>query len=225
LRIVNRSVNPSLADLPDWVKSFRSHQIEAIHQVREAFDDVDVVVVAAPTGSGKTLIGETIGRMLSPTARRYVCTSKLLQDQFVRDFPYAQVLKGRSNYATINRRKDFHPDRILGHVSCEDCTGSLSKSCELCPAKAQCPYEVAKGLALFANLSVLNTSYLLTEANGPGRFSGGEFTIVDEADTLEATLMNHVSVDIGRIWKYGWEPPHVTVDDSCENGLARLSPA
>jgi len=211
LRIVNRQFNPRLEGLPRWVESFRSHQIEAISQVREAFDDVDVVVLAAPTGSGKTLIGETIGRMIAPTRRLYVCTSKLLQDQFVRDYPYSRVLKGRRNYPTVERRDRF-PD-----VSADDCTWSLTKSCTLCPAKYDCPYEQAKMLALHSNLSVLNTSYLLTETNGPGRFSGQEFTIVDEADTLEKTLMDHVSVDIGerRLGRLGWEPPsRVTVEDS-----------
>lgn len=208
LRIVHRDLNPALEGLPRWVESFRSHQIEAISQVREAFDDVDVVVLSAPTGSGKTLIGETIGRMLSPTARLYVCTNKSLQDQFVRDYPYSRVLKGRSNYATELYPQDY---------TCEDCTWSLSKSCGLCSAKYDCPYEQAKMLALHSNLAVLNTSYLLSEANGPGRFSGQQFTIVDEADTLEQALMGHVSVEIGerRLERFGWVPPaRVTVEDS-----------
>src|SRR5215831_11212788 len=124
LRIVNRQFNPRLEGLPRWVESFRSHQIDAISQVREAFDDVDVVVLAAPTGSGKTLIGETIGRMIAPTRRTYVCTSKILQDQFVRDYPYSRVLKGRSNYPTVNGQGRFHPEDPVGHVSAEDCTWS-----------------------------------------------------------------------------------------------------
>lgn len=222
LRIVHRDLNPSLEGLPLWVEAFRPHQIEAISQVREAFDDVDVVVLSAPTGSGKTLIGETIGRMISPSSRLYVCTNKSLQDQFVRDFPYSRVLKGRSNYPTELRPKAFHPETPFNHISCEDCTWSLTKSCRLCTAKYDCPYEQAKMLALHSNLAVLNTSYLLTEANGPGRFSGQKFTIVDEADSLEQTLMNHVSVDIGerRLGRLGWQPPsRITVESSWDEWL------
>ena len=222
LRIVNRSVNPLLDDLPEWVKSFRPHQIDAIHRIREAFDSVDVVVLAAPTGSGKTLIGETIGRMVSPGSRLYVCSSKMLQDQFVRDFPYASLLKGRANYPTQKQPQHFHPEDFMGHVSCEDCTWSLTKSCKLCSSKFKCPYEVAKKTALASKLSVLNTSYLLTEANRIGRFSGREFTIIDEADTLEATLMGHVSVEIGerRLGQLGWgTPARVTVEDSWDEWL------
>jgi Rad3-related DNA helicase len=184
----------------------------------DAFERVDVVVLAAPTGSGKTLIGETVGRMLDKN-RLYVCSSKILQDQFARDYPYARVLKGRSNYPTQLRPDSFHPDNIMGHVSCEDCTWALNEddSCRWCEEKKVCPYERAKYAALSARVAVLNTSYLLTEANGPGRFSKQKFVIVDEADTLEASLMNHVSIEVSerRLERFKWQPPsRVTVEDS-----------
>jgi Rad3-related DNA helicase len=150
-------------------------------------------------------------------SRLYVCSSKILQDQFVRDFAYAKVLKGRANYPTQLRPDSFHPDDPLGHISAEDCTWSLTKSCALCEQKYDCPYEKAKTAAISASLAVLNTPYLLTETNGPGRFSGQQFVIADEADTLESALMSHVSVEIGerRLERYGWGPPsRVTVEDS-----------
>lgn len=216
LRIVNRKINPLLESLPDWVESYRPHQMDAVGSVLDAFKYVDVVILDAPTGSGKTLIGETIGRLMQ-TPRVYCCTEKSLQDQFMRDFPDAKLLKGRSNYPTINQRDRFHPEDYLGHVSCEDCQWSITKSCDLCPTKFVCPYETAKMDALHAEVAVLNTSYLLTECNGPGRFSKQRLVIVDEADTLESSLMNHVSVDVTekRLSRYGWEvPSHVTVSDS-----------
>ena len=210
-----------LRDLPEWVTEFRPHQIDAISEIIAAFDRVDMVVLAAPTGSGKTLIGETIGRMMDKS-RLYVCSGRGLQDQFVGDFPYAKLLKGRANYPTIFKAKSFHPDDPMGHIDASDCTWSLSKSCELCPSKYSCPYEIAKTDALHASLAVLNTSYLLTEANGPGRFSDQQFVIADEADTLEASLMGHVSVEIGerRLERFGWSPPaRVTVEDSWREWL------
>jgi ATP-dependent DNA helicase DinG len=177
---------------------------------------VNVVVLDAPTGTGKTLIGETVGRILN-TPRLYVCSSKQLQDQFIKDYPDAKVLKGRSNYPTINEADAYHPDDPFGHISAEDCTWSLTKSCRFCPEKKSCPYERAKAEALKSNLAVLNTSYLLTEANGPGRFHGRGLVIADEADTLEASLMGHVSVDIGerRLGHLGWDAPsRITVEHS-----------
>jgi ATP-dependent DNA helicase DinG len=149
--------------------------------------------------------------------RLYTCSSKMLQDQVVTDYPYAKLLKGRGNYPTFWKPKAFHPANPMGHLSCEDCTWSLTKSCAYCPEKFSCPYEIAKRAALHADLAVINTSYLLTEANHIGKFTDRQFVILDEADTLESSLMNHVSVEIGerRLAKYGWEPPtRVTVEDS-----------
>lgn len=215
--IVNRSINPLLESLPNWVESYRRHQIVAVQQIREAFERVDVVVVDAPTGSGKTLIGETARRLLK-TRALYICSTRGLQDQFLNDYPYAKLLKGRSNYPT-----ERFPERFkLGsswnsdHLSAEDCTWD-GEACSWCWSKSSCPYEGAKREALSADVAVLNTSYLLTEANGPGRFSKQELVIADEADTLEGELMRHVSVEITerRMERLGWYPPDkVTVKSS-----------
>ena len=59
---------------------------------------------------------------------------------------------------------------------------------------------LAKKEALAADIAVLNESYFLAEANGPGQFSGADFVILDEIDSLENALMNsiamHVSEDV-----------------------------
>src|SRR5882672_299746 len=171
-----------------------------------AFEDVDIVVLDAPTGSGKTLIAELVRRCLE-TRGLYVCTTKTLQDQVVRDFPYAKVLKGRANYPTVR----------FPEVSCDDCSWSQESACPLCPTKHECPYEMAKSACLKAELGIVNTSYLLTEANHVGKFSGLEFVIADEADTLERELMGFVSVEISkfRAARYKLQPPKkVTVASS-----------
>lgn len=195
--------NPALADLPDWVRGFRDHQREGIESAVADLLDVDLEFVDAPTGSGKTLIGESVRRLVGGSGV-YICSGKTLQDQFLKDFPYAKVLKGKSNYV---------PDRIPRHlrdanISCDDCDGSYCSAC---------PYKQAKDDALRSPVAVLNTSYFLAECNGPGRFSGRDFVIADEADTLEGALMSHVSINISpfRMKKYGWKPPEkVTVAES-----------
>ena len=45
-------------------------------------------------------------------------------------------------------------------------------------------------------LAVLNTSYYLTEVNGPGEFSGAELLVVDEVDSLEDELMNYIQFSV-----------------------------
>jgi ATP-dependent DNA helicase DinG len=224
-RIVNRAINPLLDDLPLWMRKYREDQAKAIWDVVAAFDRGErVVVVEAPTGSGKSLIGETVRRLVNPGKRTlYVCSGKGLQDQLARDFPYGKVLKGRSNYPT-NNFADSYPE-----VSCADCTasGGDKPQCRWCGFKSACPYETAKKIALLGPLSVVNYSYLLTEANGPGRFSDNELVIADEADVIESELMNHVAVDISprRAARYKWESPtKVTVAASWAEWFDRIIP-
>ena len=211
---------------PAWVTEFRPHQVQAVEEIVEAFKSGrEVVFLDAPTGSGKTLIGEMVRRRLGVKAL-YVCSTKSLQDQALRDFPYAVVLKGRANYPTAD-----HPDlfddldawgnrtltaaectkRMADLPACNGCPPNVKGTrmhCDWCHPTNACPYQVAKSDALGADLAVLNTSYLLAEANSAGTFSalaadeGDEpafgLVIVDEADLLENELMNQVEVRISQ---------------------------
>jgi ATP-dependent DNA helicase DinG len=239
--------NPLLRDLPDWFREFRPHQLAAVRDVMAAYGrGAEVVVLDAPTGAGKTMIAEAVRRLLKVRGI-YVCTTKSLQDQFLAAYPYAKLLKGRSNYPTELRASDFHPAEYVGHVSCEDCTLAALKSCSLCLSKASCPYEIAKRTTLKAKVAVLNSAYYLAEANAVGKFSSwekgvnaeddgggayrrsefGDFTIVDEFDMMESSLMGYVSVDISerRMVKYGWYPPDkVTVPPSWLEWLEKTIP-
>jgi len=177
--------------LPDWVTEIRQHQSDAVDRAFAAFDDgADVVFIDAPTGSGKTLIGELVRRELGVTRCLYVCSDKTLQDQFARDFPYAKVLKGKANYPT-----EYGGDA----VTCDDCTAvSRTDACMWCQGAGSCPYQIAKTEAAQADLAVTNVSYLLTEANYVGTFSGFDLIIIDEADVLESVLMGFVQYQIGK---------------------------
>lgn len=203
-RAISR-VNPKLQDLPSWASNFRPHQIVAVKSIMAAFEDNDVVVLDAPTGTGKTLIAETVRRLLNVRAL-YVCSSKHLQDQFADDYDYAAVLKGRTNYVPAGAVADW------AGATCGDCGGD---NCSLCEDAASCPYTMAKTRALAEPLAVVNTAYALTEWNSPySVFSGRGLVIADEADTLEGEMLRYVGVEIGRArcMRYGLsEPAKVTV--------------
>lgn len=201
--------------LPEWLEDIRPNQAAAVEGVVDAFrDGARAVLMEGPTGCGKSLVGELVRRALG-TRALYVCTTKSLQNQMVRDFPYARVLKGRGNYATFDYPERFHARRDWDRLTCADCTkqklgeGAWS-ACHWCQNMHQCPYEQAKAAALRSRLAVINTSYFLHEANGVvSNFSNWPLVIADEADMLEAELLNHVSVVIGpRLRKdLGIRPP------------------
>lgn len=175
-------------DLPSWARVPRAHQPPAVAAAVEAFNaGTEVVFMDAPTGSGKTWIGEVIRRELDCKAV-YICSDKQLQDQFLRDFPYARVLKGRNNYK---------PQYGGNDITCEDCTAATpDDTCMFCPDFYSCPYQVAKAEARAAEVAVLNTSYFLTEANYVGKFSKNDLVIIDEGDMLEGSLMGFVEYAI-----------------------------
>lgn len=181
-----------MIEVPDRFLPLRAVQSEAVEQIVDAWSRVPVVIWGAPTGTGKT-----IGAIAAAQAREaanllYVCSGKQLQEQFARDFPDAAVLKGRSNYT---------PQRA-GPFTCADCN-KMGKGenavCSFCPEPAVCPYTVAKQDALRGPLTCVNTSYLITEANGPGGFSGRFGTVVlDEADELEGELKRQLEFRVAR---------------------------
>lgn len=190
-----------ITPLPGWVEGFRPFQWDIIRAIHEEFKTNDVVLLQAPTGIGKSLIGETSRRLLV-TDGVYTCSSKALQDQFSNDFPYAQVIKGRSNYLTesgpMNEFGGPISDPRKSAVTCADCTwNDKSLSCRWCTGSMHCPYTAARERAANASLAILNTSYLLTDLNlGAARFKGRGLVVIDEADMLEAELLGHVSVEV-----------------------------
>lgn len=174
-------------DLPQWVREFRDYQVSAAEEIVEAFNDgISIVYLDAPTGSGKTLVAEMVRRMLAGRGL-YICSTKTLQDQFAADYPYASVLKGRKNYPT--QTMPF-PDYTTA-----DCTkegAGDEAECYWCPNVRECEYERAKATAIREPLAVINTSYMLAEANYVGNMRGRDLVIADEADTLERELMGFV---------------------------------
>jgi Rad3-related DNA helicase len=186
---------------PEWVTEFRPHQEDAIEDVLDAYDrGAKVVFLDAPTGSGKTLIAEAVRRKLGGQAL-YACTTKTLQDQFLHDYDYAAVLKGRDNYPTVLAP---FPD-----VTAADCNGRGDSGCNWCPSRSECRYQQAKVRALGADLAVVNTAYLLNAWNGPRTFLHRELVILDECDLLEGALMGFVEVRVGpaKQRRYKIDPP------------------
>lgn len=161
--------------------SYREGQREALDRAREAFAAGHrFVVVEAPTGSGKSAIAVTLAR---EARSAYILTGqKILQDQYVRDFPDLAVMKGRSNYPCLV---------IDSHAAAAPCiVGKRFPVCE------NCPYFTAKDVAMAAANVTLNYAYYLAELNYGGGFGERELLVLDEAHNAEVALMAFAQVGL-----------------------------
>ena len=200
------SLDELLADPrhPDWgqpgwpakIAQFRPAQQTAIAEIVSLFEQgTRVVALQAPTGAGKTAIGEAVRRALQ-TRALYMCVDKGLQDQFRTDFTYAQVIKGRVNYPTLNHPGAFEL-RDEHRLTADDCNRRGPKRpCTLCDPNEHCPYRLAKHAAQVAPLTCINTAYFMQEANTAGVFKGWPLVIADEGDRLEDALMAYAEVAV-----------------------------
>lgn len=212
--------------LPPWVRadSRWEKQLEIVSRVYRSFVEKDVVFLQAPTGTGKTLIADLVSRVLG-TAANYTCTTKALQDQFSRDFGYARVVKGKSNYLTMSGVLDDFGNpskKMYSSITCADCTYSAEEGCRWCTGTGdgkpqECPYVLARDMAKAGRLAVLNSSYLLTDFRYAGNFVDRGLVVVDECDLMEGELLNNYEVVIGprKMAEMGLYPPkHKTVEKS-----------
>jgi ATP-dependent DNA helicase DinG len=163
--------------------AYRPGQREALEAARQAFaKGKRFVVIEAPTGAGKSGIAVTLAREAKDA---YVLTAqKILQDQYLRDFPDMAVVKGRSNYPCLVM------DTHAGAAPCM--AGKKFAACE------ECSYLIAKDDALHASIATLNYSYLLAEINHAGAFQKRDLLVLDEAHNTEDALMRFVEVHLSR---------------------------
>ena len=173
-------------------KQFRPGQEETIQYIYNS--PAKINVVTAPCGSGKSLIGMTLGNIYPKYL--YLVSSKQLQSQLQHDFPEAEMMWGRSNY----------PCTMIKGRDASEC---FHTSDHPCPQKSTCPYEAQKRKTLASKRQILNYTYFLTESNYVGRFSNYPIIVCDEGDTIEDRLYDIVSLTFTRrmLERYGLDEP------------------
>src|SRR5215467_7866817 len=77
---------------------FRENQIRVINDIDAAFGSgYRYIILEAPVGFGKSPVAIAVARTLGTS---YICTStKDLQTQYARDFPFVRIAKGKNNFS------------------------------------------------------------------------------------------------------------------------------
>jgi Rad3-related DNA helicase len=105
-------------------RSQRYNQTTVLNKICDAFNSgYKYIILEAPTGFGKSPVAIAIAMTLGSS---YICTStKDLQTQYSRDFPYLKVAKGKNNFPCLVK-EDFIKN---GTYQCGICASDNANEC------------------------------------------------------------------------------------------------
>jgi len=172
----------------------RPNQIKALEWIEN--QDAKYIILEAPVGSGKSLIGLTYSRYLSGrTGNSFILTpQRILQEQYERTLDDKSIgsLYGKSNYPCNQK-----------HTTCD--IGSIVK-----PRCDSCPYERAKAQTKAKPNAVFNYKLALLLFGYTEVFKPRQLMVLDECHTVEEHLteFNAIAVYEKRAEKFGikWRP-------------------
>lgn len=139
-----------------------------------------------PTGVGKTAIAVTLSRWAQDQKAYILTIQKMLQEQYMHDFPDLVTLKGAGNY-----RCGDYPE-----MSCEE-GPAIAKIHGKRGCDCSCPYKAAKSDFISAPIGVTNFAYFCScIAEQRGLFKPRKLLIIDEAHNTESVLINQAQVGL-----------------------------
>ncbi|MFT4903931.1 MAG: Rad3-related DNA helicase [Natronomonas sp.] len=204
--------------------SFRGAQKQALSDIRDAFEDGnDVVLVRAPTGSGKSLLARAIaGCARQPGSTddssggsghpddevagvrpigAYYTTPQVSQlddvagDELLEDL---SVIRGKSNYSCIL------PGETSTPVNQAPCARERGFNC---PVKHRCPYFSDRSIASNRSIAAMTLAYFMQTA-GSDVFGTRDVVVIDEAHGLAEWAEMYATIELS--------PATVPVWDACE---------
>lgn len=170
---------------------FRPRQRGAILAIDKAFrDGYKYVVVQAPTGAGKSMLGVTLGGKFPCF---YVTSQKILQDQYSTDFPdRVALVKGRGEYTcgVTGKPSDVAPCVRKKKRAKLDC--KLDEKGNMQPFMlTHCEYVAAMQRALTSRIALFNYHSFHYMAK---RFGKRPMVIADECHNIESIYMGIVEL-------------------------------
>lgn len=222
--IIKKSIRQCLEFVPKVRKS--NDLVLVLYNVLKTIyiDKIDNIVLSAPTGSGKSVIGYMLNfcfmfiegclvnnevpenyteyNPLDARKQSYMLTSsKILQEQIDGDFEffnidkYFSMLKGTSNYECTKLTEETG---IFHSYAERYCTGMTMDEKSALPCFLGCPYIQNRYKTSDANCSVLNYSYFLNVLKSPKNpfFRNRDLTICDEAHLIPEIVLNQFNIEL-----------------------------
>lgn len=168
----NKRVSPWLlgVDHVDW----RPFQYEAVEGIVDIFENRDIAILEAPTGTGKTAIATAVSGLNNSFSKTTVVVQNLgLLEQY-KDYGFS-ILKGKQAYPCVyKKRVDEWVDRYDRVPSAAECPYAEMYQC---PAGSDCPYMKAREKAFASSRMACTYKYAALSQKVQDR--GGLF-IMDE---------------------------------------------
>jgi Rad3-related DNA helicase len=189
---------------------YRGAQETALRRIREAFEaGNDVVLVRAPTGSGKSLLARAVAGCAKTPGETdhvesygaYYTTPQVSQlddvagDALLDDFA---IIRGKGNYDCILPGETETP---VTEAPCARETGFD------CPVKHRCPYFSDRAIASNRNIAAMTLAYFMQTA-GSDVFGRRDVVVIDEAHGLAEWAEMYATIELS--------PERVPVWDACQ---------
>jgi len=205
--------------------SFRGNQEAALADIRDAFAaGNDVVLVRAPTGSGKSLLARAVmggARRLdeaepSQATGAYYTTPQVSQlddvaeDDLLEDF---NVIRGKSNYTCILNGEESTP---VDRAPCARVSGFN------CTVRHRCPYFSDRAIASNQPIAAMTLAYFMQTA-GSDVFRKRDVVVIDEAHGLAEWAEMYATIDLSPsrvpVWDDVGVPDLAAADDPVERAV------
>jgi ATP-dependent DNA helicase DinG len=230
---MNQTIKETIVNLPSHFKpkphirdflyipggfSPRDAQVKACDNIEEAIlHGFEYIIAQYPTGTGKSAIANAV---LAYFGDGYVCTAtKMLQEQYLRDFKDLVTVKGRANFqclAAVAQGLDFTCDKGLCTCGFDECKRKPVVKVEMgeqssyaytkvmpngvaidkfwvAPASARCEYWAQKVAAIHAKAVTPNYTYLLYESNMSRELPRRKVLVGDECHNIENEIMRYIA--------------------------------
>ncbi|MES3161851.1 MAG: ATP-dependent DNA helicase [Halorubrum sp.] len=204
--------------------TFRGTQEQALADIRDAFAaGNDVVLVRAPTGSGKSLLARAVmgaartvddAAPSDPTDAYYTTPQVSQLDDVAADdlLDDLRVIRGKANYdCVLPGEHDTPVDRA-------PCAREQGFDCSI---KHRCPYFSDRALASAGRFAAMTLAYFMRTA-GSETFDTRDVVVIDEAHGLAEWAEMYATIDLSPDRVPVWDEvgvPDVEADAGPDEGL------